>query len=63
MNSVVTKTSIVATKFEKNYKKNVVTHKIMSRYNEELKAEIFVATLIEKVLNHNVAILLALSQQ
>ena len=62
MNFVVTKTSIVATKVDKNYKKNVVTHKIMLRHNEELKAEISVTTMIEKFLNHNVAILLALSR-
>ena len=37
VNSVVTKTSIVATKIEKDYKKNVETQKIMSRHNEELK--------------------------
>ena len=62
MNFVATKTSIVATKADKNYKKNVVTHKIMLRHNEELKAEISVTTMIEKFLNHNVAILLALSR-
>ena len=28
----------VATKVEKNYKKNVATQKIMLRHNEELKA-------------------------
>ena len=38
VNYVVTKTSIVAIKVEKNYKKNVATQKIMSRNNEELKA-------------------------
>ena len=37
MNSVGTKTSIVATKPKKNYKKNVATSKIMSRHNESLK--------------------------
>ena len=60
---VATKTSIVATKVEKNYKKNVATQKIMSQHNEELKAEISVATIIEMLLNHNVTILLALSRQ
>ena len=30
-------------KIEKNYKKNVATQKFMSRHDEELKAEIFVA--------------------
>ena len=43
VNSIATKTSIVATKAEKNYKKNVVTQKIMSPHNEELKTEISVA--------------------
>ena len=38
VNSVGTKTSIVTTKIEKNYKKNVATQKIMSRHDEELKA-------------------------
>ena len=63
VNSVATKTSTVAIKGEKNYKKNVVTQKIMSRHNEELKVEISVASMIEKFLNHNVAILLALLRQ
>ena len=62
VNYVVTKTSIVVTKVEKNYKKNVTMQKIMSQCNEELKVEIFVLIMIEKFLNHNVAILLALSQ-
>ena len=44
VNSFATKTSIVETKDEKNYKKNVGTQKLMSRHNEELKAEISVAT-------------------
>ena len=44
VNSVVTKTAIVVIKFEKNYKKNVVTQKLMSQYNKELKAEISIAT-------------------
>ena len=44
VNFVVTKTSIVSKKKEKNYKKNVAMHKIMSRHNEELKAEISIAT-------------------
>ena len=38
VNFVATKTSIVAPKVEKNYKKNVATQKIMSRHNEELKS-------------------------
>ena len=63
MNFFTTKTFIVATKDEKNYKKNVATWKIMSRHNEALKTEIFVVTMIEKCLNHNVIILLALSRQ
>ena len=44
VNSVVTKTAIVVIKFEKNYKKNVVTQKLMLQYNKELKAEISIAT-------------------
>ena len=44
VNSVATKTSIVTTKVEKNYKKNVATHKIMLRHNEELKAKISITT-------------------
>ena len=63
VNSIATKTFIVVTKVEKNYKKNVATQKIMLQHNEELKAEISVATMIEKFFNHNVAILLALSRQ
>ena len=63
VNSVTTKTSIVAIKVEKNYKKNVVTQKIMLLHNEELKAKITVTTMIEKFLNNNVIILLALSRQ
>ena len=51
------------TKIKKNYKKNVAKQKILSRHNEELKAKIYVATMIEKYLNHNVPILLSLSQQ
>ena len=39
---------------EKNYRKNVATHKFMSQQNEELKVEIFVGsyvtTLIKKKL-------------
>ena len=42
--SIVTKTATVATKVEKNYKKNVATHKLMLRHNKELKAEVSVAT-------------------
>ena len=63
MNSVAITTSIIAKKVEKNYKKNVATQKIMSRHNEELKAEIYVTTMIEKFLNHNFVVLLALSRQ
>ena len=48
MNSVATKTSIVETKVEKNYKKNVATHKIMSRHNEELKVEISITSSRDK---------------
>ena len=44
---VTTKKSIVATKDEKNCKMNVVTQKSMSLHNEELKVEIFVATMIK----------------
>ena len=44
VNSIATKTSIVTTKVEKNYKKNVATHKIMLRHNEELKAKISITT-------------------
>ena len=33
------------TKIEKNNRNNVVTKKFMSRHNDELKAEIFVATI------------------
>ena len=44
-NFVATYNFIVATKVEKNYRKNVATHKFMSRHNEELKPEIFVATI------------------
>ena len=36
---VATKTSIVVTKVEKNYKKNVATHKIMSRQKMEEKGD------------------------
>ena len=43
MNSVVTKMAIVATKVEKNYKKNVATQKLMLRYNKKLKANISIA--------------------
>ena len=45
--SVTTKISIVMTKFEKNYKKNVATQKIMLQHNEEMKAEISISTMIE----------------
>ena len=44
VNSIATKTSIVATKVQKN----VATQKIISRHNEKLKPEIFVTTIIEK---------------
>ena len=37
----------VATKDEKNRKMNVATQKSMSQHNEELKAEIFVVTMIK----------------
>ena len=63
VNFVATKTSIVTTKVKNNYKKNVAMQQIMSRHNEELKEEISIATMIEKFLNYNVAILLALLQQ
>ena len=45
LNSVATKPFIVVTKVEKNYKKNFTTQKLMLRHNEELKVEIFVATI------------------
>ena len=61
MNSIATKTSIVVTKVEKNYNKNVATQKIISQHNEEPKVEIYVATMFEKLLNHNVTKLLFLS--
>ena len=35
----------MAIKIEKNYIKNVTTNKFMSQHNDELKAEIFVATI------------------
>ena len=44
VNSVATKTGIVRTKVEKNYKKNVTTQKIMLRHNKELEAKPSVAT-------------------
>ena len=62
VNSITIKTSIVATKVEKNCKKNVATLKIMSRHTEKLKVEIFVMTMIQKFLNHKVAILLSMLQ-
>ena len=37
VNSVMTKTATVATEVEKNYKKNVVAHKLILRHNKELK--------------------------
>ena len=46
VNSVVTKTSIVTTIVEKNYKKNVATQKLMLRHNEEMKTKISIV--IEK---------------
>ena len=48
MKYVATKKSIVMTKNEKNRKMNVATQKSMSQHNEELKAEIFVTTMIKK---------------
>ena len=44
----VTNKSIVAIKDEKNCRMNVETQKSMSQHNEELKAEIFVATMIKQ---------------
>ena len=44
MNSVAEKTTIIAIEVEKNYKKNVVTQKLMLRHNKDLKVEIYVAT-------------------
>ena len=40
--NIMLRGNYVATKVEKNYKKNVTTQNFMSRHNEELKAEIFV---------------------
>ena len=40
-----------------------MTQKVMSRHNEELKAEISNMARIERFSNHNVEILLALSRQ
>ena len=48
VNSVVTKTTPIATIVKNNYQTNVVTQKSMSRHNEELKAEISVATIIKQ---------------
>ena len=48
MKYVAIKKYIVATKDVKNCKMNVATHKSMSRHNEELKAEISVATMIKQ---------------
>ena len=48
MKYVATKKFIFATKDEKNCKMNVVTQKSMSRHNEEVKAEISVATMIKQ---------------
>ena len=45
MNVVVTKTTIVATKSEEKDKKIVATEKRMLRHNNELKADISVATI------------------
>ena len=44
MNVVVTKTTIVVTKVEKNDKKIVATHKRMLRHNNELKVDTSIAT-------------------
>ena len=38
VNSIMTKTDITTTGFEKNYKKNVTTQKLMLRHNKEHKA-------------------------
>ena len=45
MNVAVTKTTIVAIEVEKNDKKIVATQKQMLRHNNELKADISVATI------------------
>ena len=45
MNSVATKTTIITTEVEKNYKKNVATQKLMLRHNKELKVDIFIVTI------------------
>ena len=45
---VATKKFIVMTKYVKNCKMNVAKQKTMSRHNEELKAEISIATMIKQ---------------
>ena len=44
-NSVATYNFIITTKVDENYRKNVTTHKFMSRHNEKLKAKISVTTI------------------
>ena len=44
VNVVVTKTTIITTEVEKNDKKIIATQKRMLRHNNQLKAEISVAT-------------------
>ena len=44
MNSVTTHTTIVTKKFEKNYKKDVATLKLLLQQNKGLKVVISVAT-------------------
>ena len=44
VNSIATNTATIAIDIEKNYKKNVVTHKLMLRHSKELKVEVFVTT-------------------
>ena len=54
MNSISIKTATVLTEVEKNYKKNVVTQKLMLRHSKELKAEVFVMTKEDYVVTINV---------
>ena len=44
-NFVATLDFIIVTKIEKNNRNNVATKKFMSRHNDKLKVEIFVATI------------------
>ena len=44
VSSVTTKTDIVETEVQKNYKKNVATQKLMLRHNKELKEKTSVTT-------------------